>query len=182
MLCDMNIGRFIVGTSAALAVLAAVGFGFTVFGERPLYLAGDGEITCTPHTTDDLSFGIHLWNDGDSDVTLKAIDFDTLEGLTVTDTWVAISDPQPDGTTLGYGLMPYPPDEDHPSWDDRVPLRNAVIEPGEDISVVIRVALSPGESAHLAGAHVRYTGSGTALGATASSNVQFYVGDPSGCE
>lgn len=88
---------------------------------------------------DDVTFGFVFENTGASPAEIRDLAFDSLDGVTVTGSWIAEQDRVGD-EWHGYGVGPYPPDEEyHPGWPDRVDAVGATIPGEHETFLVVRL-------------------------------------------
>ena len=125
----MNIGRTVVGGSAVVALVAAVGFGFTVFGPPEVSVDGANSLcisTLIPENRDVL-VGVGVSNDGDSAIVLTAASVGSHDGIIVGDEVRAIP---PSGGDFFNGIGSVSNTADNVIEFGLQPLAGLVVPPG----------------------------------------------------
>jgi len=126
----MNIGRAVVGTSAALAIAAAAGFGYVVFASPSVDSYGAFTACMASDSGHDYFFGIgEVANNGRQDIVLLAVEPLTVEGLDVIDFTVP--------TQSGIGIV----EASEEGFEEYglSPVAGTIVTPGEHVDLVAQL-------------------------------------------
>ena len=134
----MNIGRLVVGASAAFALIAGAGFAITVFGAPVVQIDEGGEMCFASREIDDGLVGVGFANTSDSSVVLDAASVGSLDGLTAGEVWVQRGSTLSDGN--GIGSVDYADADQY----ELLPLPGTVVNPDENVRIVYRLTSTDG--------------------------------------
>ncbi len=150
---------------AGLAVAACL-TGCAPFTSGPIRLGGDpGELCVPARAGDAVGVGDIFTVDADAEpITIESVTLTGAENLNLTDAYLV-----PMGGTSGVMAMTL---DDPPSrWEDRVAIKDAVVEPGSAANFIALIQRQPGGDAHADGLTVTYRVGGRQYEATGTTSV-----------
>ena len=135
----LNAGRVTLGIAAAVAVASAASFIAVMATPGALAVGSTNGYTanCFDSTVWRSGYaGIYLGNEGSTPITLDDVRVLEHDGITVNGVWT-LHNWNDGGTQWSFGTVGHV--DDTVPWADREPVRGTTIEPGENLSLVVKV-------------------------------------------